>query len=66
MKDVNLNFDLTEEQKEKILVLFEKVQIKFERMGKGDAEYFEGVVDGINHCMKMIQGIKDDYLDGVK
>lgn len=61
--DTDLDFGLTNEQQEKISLLFEKLMSKFNK--PNSSEYFDGVVDGINHCHKVINGIKDDYLDGI-
>jgi hypothetical protein len=65
---------LSDNDRKIILDMFEKVQTKYSRKA-GQAEtngkedkiifYNYGVVDGINHCIKMIMGIEDDYLDGV-
>ena len=68
-----INIQLSEEDRKAVLDLFERVQAKYDLMavkaiesGKNDAEsYYNGVVDGINHCFKIITGVEDDYLDGV-
>ena len=57
-----------------ILDTFEQIQNKYEQgmmasmMNANDSSYYykAGVVDGINHCWKVIMGEADDYLDGVK
>ena len=65
---------LSEDDRKTILDMFEKVQTKYSRKaGKAETEgkedkivfYNYGVVDGINHCIKMLMGIEDDYLDDV-
>lgn len=66
---------LSNNDRDIILNMFEKVQTKYSRKA-GQAEtdgkedriifYNHGVVDGINHCIKMILGIEDDYLDGIE
>lgn len=58
-----LNLDIPEETKTKILSIFDKLMTKYQRP---DNEYFDGVVDGINHCRKVIEGIEDDYLSDIK
>jgi hypothetical protein len=71
----NLTDSLTFEERQAIINLFERVQLKYENIasnaeseGKPDkiVMYNYGVADGINHCMKMINGVKDDYLDGIE
>lgn len=65
-ENINLDFDLTDEQKLKISELFEKLMNKYELMSnKKNNVYFSGVVDGINHCYKIINGKEDDYLDNI-
>lgn len=64
----------TSENRKIIIDLFEKVQTKYSKMsyhaekeGKSDiAGYMTGVADGINHCRKILEGIRDDYLDGIE
>lgn len=65
---------LTEDDRKTILDMFEKVQTKYSKIAvnaeqenkkESTISYFYGVVDGINHCMKMLNGIEDDYLDGI-
>ena len=53
---------LTEEQKHLLYLALDKLIKKYENM---DGEYFDGVVDGINHCYKLISGVYDDYADGI-
>ena len=65
---------LSDNDRKTILDMFEMVQTKYSKRaskaeieGKEDKNVFYnyGVVDGINHCIKMLMGIEDDYLDGV-
>ncbi len=51
------------------LDVLEAIMQKYSRMAHSRNEpnmYFTGVADGINHSWKFIQGIYDDYMDGVE
>lgn len=61
-----------------LTTIIEKVQTKYQRRAtlhesndldennKEKLYYNYGIADGLNHAMKIIDGIFDDYLDGVE
>lgn len=70
MDIANFKNFMSTEDRQTVLDLLTKLQDKFEDKGMsastpGSANYFFGVTDGINHCMKVLNGIDDDYLDGI-
>lgn len=64
---------LTDEQKNYLIKIIENVMDKYEKKAsdaekrgdKNSLHYNSGVSDGLNHAYKIINGIDDDYLDGV-
>lgn len=49
--------------KEAVIELLEALMKKYSR--PNDAGYHNGVEDGIGHAWKILNGIQDDYLDGI-
>lgn len=63
VEDIDLEFHLHNYQKEDLSNLLETLMKKYENNG---SEYSNGVVDGLNHAYKVVNGISDDYLSGIK
>ena len=64
---INLDgIEMSDETREKLSDIFEKLMAKYEGMSNGFVNsYYSGVIDGINHCYKVVNGVVDDYLDGI-
>ncbi len=67
---INLDgIEMSDETRKKLSDLFEKLMAKYEGLSNGDDDfvnsYYSGVIDGINNCYKVVNGVVDDYLDGI-
>lgn len=59
-KIVDVNNDLTDDQKQALSEKLEKLIGKYTKMSRNNM-YFAGVTDGLNHAHKLINEINDDY-----
>lgn len=57
---VNIQNNLTDDQKKELLDKIEILMSKYSSMSRSSI-YFAGVVDGMNHICKLINEIDDDY-----
>jgi hypothetical protein len=61
--DIDLEFNLHQYQKDDISNL---LQALMEKYTDHSSEYSSGLVDGLNHAYKIINGTSDDYLSDIK
>ena len=62
--DVELDFELSESQKSDLSNLIEALMNKYSNTKI--YVYHSGVVDGLNHAYKVVNGIDDDYLSDIE
>ncbi len=62
--EIELEFNLQQDQKDDLSNLLEALMNKYQNVKING--YYGGVVDGLNHAYKIVNGIDDDYLSDIK